>query len=929
MRRVHRLFFTLLTVCLILQGCGGDNRTPEERIEGAVAFESQGEYEAAILELKGALSIAPDNTQARWLLGRVYLKTGETSAAVKELERSLDLGQDPETVVIPLAVALLFEKQYQQLLDQTADMANVAGDEQVRLLVLRGHANIGLNKLKEADELYDLALGLRDDDAEARLGKAQVQASEGRLEKAREWIANAVESDPTLSPAWSLLGDIEQFEDNLEAAEEAYSKAIEARPDGIHELASRALVRLSLDKVAEAAQDVGKARRLNNMSRDKQPLVFYATGQLELERNKYPQAAQAFEEMLEFEPDYLPARYYLAIAHYRQGNIEQADQGATFFRLRAPRYPGGHRLYAAIKFTQGQYDEAQEALENLLSFLPDDIWSLEMLADIAVLQGNPDDSVEEYRRIVALYPDSAEAHRKLALGLILVDAEQAREVLRERVAESGGSAETSTLVLLSYIREGEWDEAIAAAQDLVALDDNNWDAHTLLGGAYVGQGNLVAARKSLNRSLELNPGNPNAATNLARLEFREGNYSEARALYEQILKHDPEQIAPILFLNALDVRAGKETDAINRLESAVVQHPSDESLRVSLAQLYISTGQPSRVLAMLYEVKGEAAQTPGILKVQGDAQFAMGQFGAAAEAYEKIVDKVPDVASLHYLLGRCYAANGDVNKANAQLQKSMQLNPDHYAARVLRVHLLRLENKSAQASQLLAELDARDAERPEVLVEKGWLAMSQGKFTEAEAAFFHAFEQAPSNELMVQLGMARWNSGRPEDAVAGYLSWLDSNPEDETIKIHLANTYLEWGRDEKALVAFRDLHAINPDNAVILNNLAWLLRKTDPDQALEYAQQTIRLAPEWAPGLDTLGSIQLQQGENGLARRSFEQALKQSPGNPDIRHHLAQAAVGEGEVEEAVGILKAVLADPAVDFPSREEAEALLQSLQN
>ena len=928
MKRMHWLLLTLLSLGLILQGCGGDNRTVEELIADAEAFNAQGQHDAAVLDLKSALTIDPQNTQARWLLGTIYLETGETGAAVKELERSLDLGQDPETVVIPLATALLYEKEYFQLLERTADMANVAGDAQVRLLVLRGHANIGLNNLSEADELYDLALGLRSANAEALLGKAQVQATLGRLQKAREWIAAAVEADAELGAAWSLLGDVEQFDDNLKGAEAAYGKAIKIDPESVHELASRGLVRLTLGKSKLAAQDINKARRLNNRSRIKQPLVYYATGLMQLEQQKFAEAAQSFETMLEFEPDYLPARYYLATAHYRQGNIEQADQGATLFRNRAPAYPGGHRLYAAIKYTQGHYEEAQEALENLLTFLPDDTWSQSMLADIAVIQGKTGESLEDYRRMVALQPDSAEAHRKLALGLLLVDAAEARETIKQREVELGPSAETSTLLMLSYIREGAWEEAIEAGQDLVGQDEQNWDAHTLLGGAYVGKGDIPAARKSLNRALQLNPGNPNAATNLARLEFREGNYTAARRLYEQILEHNPEQIAPILFLNALDLREGKQEAAIARLESAVAQHPGDESLLVALAQLYLSSGQPSLVPAMLYEVKGDVAQAPGVLKVQGDAQFAMGEFGAAAETYEKIIDEVPDVASLHYLLGRCYAADGELDKAHTQLQQSMQLNPDHFAAAVLRAHLLRLEGKGAQASRILEEIDAEFAERPEVLVEKGWLAMQQGRFSDAETMFTQAFDKAPSSDLVVQMGIARWNLDRPDDAIAGYKDWLADNPQDETVKIHLTNTYLEMGRDKEALAGFKELNTINPGNAVILNNLAWLMRKNDPEQALGYAEQALLIAPNWAPGLDTLGSIQLERGKYTLARRAFGQALAQSPGNPEFRYHLAQAAVGEGESAEAVGILKALLEDKNAQFPSKSEAEALLASLQ-
>ncbi|NTV73800.1 MAG: hypothetical protein HGA66_06295, partial [Holophaga sp.] len=44
--------------------------------------------------------------------------------------------------------------------------------------------------------------------------------------KAREWLARATGTNPKFAPAWSLLGDVERYEGNAEAADAAYSKAI-------------------------------------------------------------------------------------------------------------------------------------------------------------------------------------------------------------------------------------------------------------------------------------------------------------------------------------------------------------------------------------------------------------------------------------------------------------------------------------------------------------------------------------------------------------------------------------------------------------------------------------------------------------------------------------------------------------------------------
>ena len=586
---------------------------------------------------------------------------------------------------------------------------------------------------------------------------------------------------------------------------------------------------------------------------------------MSLKQQKYPQAVISFDKLLELEPNNLPAKYFLAVAHYRQGNVEQADQLASAFRAQAPQYPGGHRLYAAIKFTQGEFAEAQEILEDLLSFEPDDRWVLGLLADIAIIRGNPEQSIESYRRIVELDSGSSDSSTQLALGLMMTDPAESRELLQSQAERDGASPQLKALVIVSYLKAGEWDEAIAAASELTRDMPENWDAYTLLGGAYLGNGEDEKARVALTRALELQPGNPNAANNLARLELDAGNDAAARALYEQILKAHPERVAPVLFLSALDQQNENFEDALQRLEVAVAAHPKDLSVNLALARLNLRVGQPSKNISMSYDLAKELRENPLLLQVMGDSQFALGQFDAAADIYEKLIAQIQNDAGLYYRLGRTYAAQGQLSDANAQLQKVNQIDPQNYSAKILRVHLLRLENKSAQASQLLNELVPEYEDRPEILIEQGWLAMYQNKFEEAVTAFQKALEQAPDNTIVVQLGAAQWNAGDKAATVDGYEEWLRANPDDMKVKVHLANTYLQWGKDDEAIAAFEELLGLNPENPVVLNNLAWLLRERDSDRALKYAETSLKESPNWAAGLDTMGSIRLARGENDLA----------------------------------------------------------------
>ena len=920
--------FILFFVVFTLNGCGESAKSTEDYIARAKGYQGQGDYKAAVIELKNALRQSPDSAEARMLLGFIYADAGDGASAEKELLRSADLGMDPRKIVVPLLKAQLMQSKFKEIVDSAIDTKPLGDGEQVTLSIVRGDAQRGLGELDAAEAMYDTAIALQPDSAAAGLGKAHVAADRNQLTKARELLDSVVKVHDDFAPAWSFLAGIEQYEGNIQAAEGAYSKALELRPRDINDLANRALVRLALNNIPGATLDINATMAAGAQQSGQHALAFFARGQLYFTQKKYVKAAENYEIALKRAPDYLPARFFLAVAQYWLGLLEQADQNVSEFRFRAPQFTGGHRLYAAVKYSQGDYDEAQVELENLLSFDPDDAWSLDLLADIAVMKGNPDQAIENYRRLVALHPDSGEMRINLALGLMTGDSNEARQVLNEAVALGNGPPQAKQLIVVSAMKAGEWDEAIVAAETLVAEDPGNWDAFTLLGGAYLGKGDADKAREMFEEALKLNPGNPNAANNLARLELNAGNEAAARDLYEAVLARDSSQTTALLSLSALDYRQGKFQEAIERMEVGLNKYPQDMALRLGLARLYLRTGQPSANLTLVYEAVEEQANHPLMLQVLGDSQSALGDFAAAEVSYKKAVSLVPESATGHYLLARTYAALDKFDRAHAQLERVIELEPDHFAASVMRIRLLRMDRQAEEALQLLKELDPAYSKRPEVLVEKGWLAMYQHQYAEATRAFEQAFELVPGSDLVIQLGIAKWNTGDEEGALEGYRSWLRANPADTQVLFHLANGYLQLGRNERAVAAYQKLLGQKPDDPIVLNNIAWLLRDSDPKQALKLARRTTNIAPEWPSGIDTLGVILLAQGETSEAYQYFEQALQHAPDDPEIRYHLALASSTLGEKAQALQILKAVLADPAAEFESKRDAEKLFRSLQ-
>ena len=94
---------------------------------------------------------------------------------------------------------------------------------------------------------------------------------------------------------------------------------------------------------------------------------------------------------------------------------------------------------------------------------------------------------------------------------------------------------------------------------------------------------------------------------------------------------------------------------------------------------------------------------------------------------------------------------------------------------------------------------------------------------------------------------------------------------------------------------------LNPDNAVSLNNLAFLLADHDGDldQALTLAQRAKQLLPNLPEVSDTLGWIYLHKNLNGDAVEIFKGLVTKVPTSSTYRYHLARAYYQQGDRQHA------------------------------
>ena len=131
-------------------------------------------------------------------------------------------------------------------------------DETTRanLHAIRGAAYLALRNPSAAETELTMAARIDGEATEVRLSWAAFEAFQGNIEAQERWLLPLLERDGGVADAWSQIGEIEKRRGNLDAAEKAFTRAIELRQVPHFDRVNRALIRVGLNDIESAKEDI-------------------------------------------------------------------------------------------------------------------------------------------------------------------------------------------------------------------------------------------------------------------------------------------------------------------------------------------------------------------------------------------------------------------------------------------------------------------------------------------------------------------------------------------------------------------------------------------------------------------------------------------------------------------------------------------------
>jgi Tfp pilus assembly protein PilF len=230
----------------------------------------------------------------------------------------------------------------------------------------------------------------------------------------------------------------------------------------------------------------------------------------------------------------------------------------------------------------------------------------------------------------------------------------------------------------------------------------------------------------------------------------------------------------------------------------------------------------------------------------------------------------------------------------------------------------------AKAGALYEEMTRLDPEDADALALWGGFLTEEGRAPEAIAALELATKLAPEDAALVaSLGLARETAGDSTGALAAYDRALAIDAGASSAVVPKAILLRRLGRPDAAVSTLRAGLEQRPQDADMLNNLAWTLADAEIDaaEAFELARRAAALVPDDPAILDTLGWAAVRAGRPADAIAPLQRALA-STGDPTVRAHLGIALAATGKASEGrAEVQRAAREDPSVlEIP---EARAL------
>jgi tetratricopeptide (TPR) repeat protein len=598
----------------------------------------------------------------------------------------------------------------------------------------------------------------------------------------------------------------------------------------------------------------------------------------------------------------------------------------------------------------GQLGLASDILQDFISHDPNNQANRFSLAILNIQQNKFEEAEKLLNQLKIQDPDSLKvAAARVRLNFRQNKIDEALNVCDEMVNKLR-SASAYVFRASTYTSLKRIDKAMEDYERAAAIEPKNIEIWMAKSEFYRSIGRLDKAVADVKVALSLDSSDIRIQKQAISLFLKSGdktNVLQANSILEKALESQPDDVDLLLFKVALLLTQGT-SPAINNAEK-ILRKMTDERPEISrpwelLGEIALRKGQTGRAIDAALRGLTHSPDNKALLMLKARAE-AVRSPALAISTLKLLLEMDPNNAETALHLADTYIKADEPDKAVKLLDKQIAVHSGILEIRAIKIaHAVALY-KNGQQSDARKEFDALLQSRPgdpEPLFAQVRLLKDERLWNQLNQKVIEWSRNFPEDTLTlvtIAVNLVATNDKLAQKTAEDiYRLVLKNKPNSIDALINLAVLLQTTGRSDESVPLYQRVLKIQPDNRIVINNLAWLLceDKGRYDEALELAQRGLKLFPNYIDLIDTRGVIYYKMGRFDKAVEDFNSCIRlYPPGTPTAvasRFRLAKALIKLGQNIKALEHLNQVrsLQDRIGGLSANEMAEvrSLFKKLQ-
>ncbi|WP_185968020.1 XrtA/PEP-CTERM system TPR-repeat protein PrsT [Thalassotalea sp. PS06] len=914
--KLNSLLFLL--ICLIpLAACQPD-KSEQEYIDSALQLMADNDYQAASIELKNAVRVAPASGKARLLLGKSYLLEGSLQGAQKELQRALDLNYDADQVMPLLVRANVFLLDFDEIKENVDTAIQLSPVTQQEIQALAGISMSMAGDVEPGMELLSKVItNEQNKDLYYKLSQAWFAAYNEQLPQAVDIVSELRSQDSEFLDATLVLANLQRMNRQLEQSAETYKTYVDKYPFNYLAQLSyiNVLIRDGQMDVAESQVDGLLGIYPNS------PIANEYKAELLTLRGEYKSAVEYATVALTGQPNLVKSNLVAGVANYHLQNYESAYRHLSIIENDIPNDHIGNKIFSMVKLKLGYVDEAVASIEQLDEITAQDFTLVANTSQALIRKGDKSQASKYIEKLDEMdVNDSQTLGQRGALKLSVQDDTGIDDLKRALEIDPDFDRARLTL-LLNYVKSKNYREAMDIAEDWVKQKPEDDQGYLARGVVYRAQGENDKATAEFKTALTKVENSPGALFNLALFDIQNRRPQEANERLEQLLTHQPDHRGGLDLIITNASNLDNKNEVIDFLQDLSKQHPDQVNLKIAQAKALDNVGRRSEGLELLASMANNESNPDVYYRVFAKMAIAEKQYQRAENLYLAQIENNADNFEAYQGYLYTLEMQKKYQQAYTQVKKAQERFPQQENLKLVEANYLLLSNSMDRARDVIEDID------PSAVNEIGYLKLrskfhfqaNENEEAKEYAQPLHQRQPDPTNSFLYAQILQRLDEKDTAlDVVNGALEQDASNLALKNLKAELTSE----SNPAEALAIYKEIAERYPNSFVVLNNLAWsAIQAEQYELGLDSAKKAAQLAPQQPQVMDTLAVAHMKMGQYDTAETLLIEAKEALPGNEEILLHYAEVLIYLNKISESEQVLETVA--------TSEKKERVLKLLAN